>query len=63
MMGLAMQELLIPDLHAGKFAWHKETLHPDYDTPTAIATYERAVATLLVSLSTGVIEMILMPYN
>ena len=40
-------ELLIPDLHAGKFAWHKETLHPDYDTPTAIATYERAVATLL----------------
>src|ERR1017187_2804173 len=40
-------ELLIPDLHAGKFAWSKETGHPDYDTPTAIATYEKALATLL----------------
>src|SRR5208337_411260 len=40
-------ELLIPDLHAGKFAWHKETLHQDYDTPTAISTYERAVQTIL----------------
>lgn len=40
-------ELLIPDLHAGKFAWDKETGHGDYDTPTAIAVYERAVATIL----------------
>jgi hypothetical protein len=40
-------ELLIPDLHAGKFAWSKETGYPDYDTPTAIATYERAVETIL----------------
>lgn len=40
-------ELLVPDLHAGKFAWGKETGHQDYDTPTAIATYERAVATIL----------------
>ena len=40
-------ELLIPDLHAGKFAWHRETLHSDYDTPTAIETYSRAVQTIL----------------
>ena len=40
-------EMLIPDLHAGKFAWDKETLHGDYDTPTAIATFERAVQTIL----------------
>jgi len=40
-------ELLIPDLHAGKFAWGKETGHQDYDTPTAIAVYERALANLL----------------
>lgn len=40
-------EMLIPDLHAGKFAWKKETLHEDYDTPTAIETYERAVQTIL----------------
>ena len=40
-------ELLVPDLHAGKFAWGRETGHQDYDTPTAIATYERAIETLL----------------
>jgi hypothetical protein len=40
-------ELLIPDLHAGKLAYGKETGHGDYDTPTAIATYERAVASIL----------------
>lgn len=40
-------ELLIPDLHAGKFAWGRETGHQDYDTPTAIETYERAVETIL----------------
>jgi len=40
-------ELLIPDLHAGKFAWHKETGHQDYDTPTAITTYERALGSIL----------------
>jgi len=40
-------ELLVPDLHAGKFAWGKETGHQDYDTPTAIETYERAIDTIL----------------
>lgn len=40
-------ELLIPDLHAGKFAWGKETLHPDYDTPTAIKTYLTAVEEII----------------
>jgi hypothetical protein len=40
-------ELLIPDLHAGKFAWAKETGHQDYDTPTAVATFERAVDEIL----------------
>ena len=40
-------ELLVPDLHAGKFAWGKETLDADYDTPTAIETYKRSVATLV----------------
>lgn len=40
-------EMLIPDLHAGKFAWGKETGHEDYDTPTAIETFERAVDSIL----------------
>jgi hypothetical protein len=40
-------ELLIPDLHAGKFAWSRETGHADYDTPKAIATYEKAVDAIL----------------
>jgi hypothetical protein len=40
-------ELLIPDLHAGKFAWSKETGGADYDTPTAIATFERAVDSII----------------
>lgn len=47
-------ELLVPDLHAGKFAWKKETGHQDYDTPTAIATYEAAIDDLL-SLADGFI--------
>ncbi len=42
-----MLELLIPDLHAGKFSWHQETGHADYDTKTAIETYLRAVETIL----------------
>jgi hypothetical protein len=40
-------ELLIPDLHAGKFAWSKETGGADYDTPTAIETFERAVDSII----------------
>lgn len=42
-----MLELLIPDLHAGKFAWHLETGHEDYDTKTAIEVYLRSVETIL----------------
>lgn len=40
-------ELVIPDLHAGKLSWSKETGYGDYDTKIAEATYERAVATLI----------------
>jgi hypothetical protein len=53
-------ELLIPDLHAGKFSWSKETLHPDYDTPTAIETFERAVQTILERAQGYVFEEILL---
>jgi hypothetical protein len=53
-------EILIPDLHAGKFAWSKETGHPDYDTPTAIETYERALDTVLARASHYVIDEIVL---
>jgi hypothetical protein len=53
-------ELLIPDLHAGKFAWSKETGWADYDTPTAIATYERAVDSILDKASGYVFDEIVL---
>jgi len=53
-------ELLIPDLHAGKFSWGRETGHQDYDTPTAIATYERAVGTILERASGYVFDEIVL---
>jgi hypothetical protein len=40
-------ELMIPDLHAGKLCWSKETGYQDYDTSIAVATYRRAVDGLL----------------
>lgn len=42
-----MLEINIPDLHAGKMAWSKETLGRNYDTPIAARTFLRAVDTLL----------------
>jgi hypothetical protein len=42
-------ELMIPDLHAGKLCWAKETGYQNYDTPIAIATYRNAVDSLLVA--------------
>jgi hypothetical protein len=44
-----MLELLIPDLHIGKFAWSKETGWKDYDTEIAEETYIRAVESLIAS--------------
>jgi hypothetical protein len=40
-------ELMLPDLHAGKLAWSKETGYQDYDTAIAIETYRRAIDSLL----------------
>lgn len=40
-------ELMLPDLHAGKLAWSKETGYQDYDLPTSIETYQRAIDSLL----------------
>lgn len=40
-------ELMLPDLHAGKLAWSKETGYQDYDTPLAVAAYRRAIDNLL----------------
>ena len=40
-------ELVIPDLHAGKLSWGKETGYGDYDTKLAEQVYERAIETLL----------------
>lgn len=40
-------ELSIPDLHAGKLAWAKETGYANYDTKLAIAAYKEAIETLM----------------
>jgi hypothetical protein len=40
-------ELLLPDLHAGKLCWSKETGYKDYETSIAIETYRRAMDGLL----------------
>lgn len=42
-----MLELSIPDLHAGRLAWGRETGGPDYDLHIAERTLHRAVETLL----------------
>jgi transcriptional regulator with XRE-family HTH domain len=42
-----MLELLIPDLHAAKLAWKKETGFQNYDTSIAIETYDRAIDNLI----------------
>jgi len=44
-------ELLIPDLHAGKLAWSKETGYADYDLNISIETYRRALDSLLAQAS------------
>lgn len=40
-------ELMIPDLHAGKLSWSKETGYADYDLSISIATYRRAIDSLI----------------
>lgn len=40
-------ELNVPDLHAGKLAWSKETGYGNYDTEIALALFETAVVALL----------------
>lgn len=40
-------ELMIPDLHAGKLAWSKETGYADYDLSISVATYRRAIDALI----------------
>lgn len=42
-----MLELLMPDLHAAKLAWAKETGFQNYDTAIAVDTYRRATDTLI----------------
>lgn len=40
-------ELMLPDLHAGKLAWSKETGYEDYDLAISIDTYRRAIDSLI----------------
>lgn len=42
-----MLELMLPDLHAGKLCWSKETGYTDYDTAIAVSTYRNAVDALI----------------
>lgn len=42
-----LYQIMIPDLHAGKLSWSKETGYQDYDTHIAVETYRRAIDTLL----------------
>lgn len=40
-------EVNVPDLHAGKLAWAKETGYKDYDTNIALNTFDKAIDALL----------------
>ena len=40
-------EINVPDLHAGKLAWSKETGFKNYDTKIALETFRNALETLL----------------
>lgn len=40
-------EINVPDLHAGKLAWAKETGYKDYDTKIALDTFDNAIDALL----------------
>jgi hypothetical protein len=42
-----MLELNVPDLHAGKLAWNKETGYGNYDTNIALDLFDTAIAALL----------------
>lgn len=42
-----MLEINVPDLHAGKLAWSKETGYGNYDTTIALDLFETAVLALL----------------
>jgi acetone carboxylase gamma subunit len=53
-------ELVIPDLHAGKLSWGKETGYGDYDTKLAEQVYERAIETLLDRSKSFVIDHIVL---
>jgi hypothetical protein len=56
-----MFEPSIPDLHAGKLAWAKETGDANYDTKLARNAYEEALDTLLARTSQFKFEQIVLP--
>jgi hypothetical protein len=51
----------IPDLHAGKLAWSKETGYRDYDLKIACNEYRKAMADLLSRVDLSQVETILLP--
>lgn len=53
-------ELMLPDLHAGKLAWSKETGYQDYDTHLAVAAYRRAIDNLLYRASSFSFDKIIL---
>lgn len=54
-------ELAIPDLHAGKLAWAKETGYANYDTKIAIGNFEQAFETLMQRVPRSLAAKILLP--
>lgn len=46
-----MLEVMLPDLHAGKLAWSKETGYQNYDLNISIETYRRALDSLLTQVA------------
>ena len=54
-----MLEINIPDLHAGKLAWSKETGYQNYDLNTALATFRRALAAILGRVSHLTFDLVL----
>jgi hypothetical protein len=55
-----MLEINIPDLHAGKLSWSRETGYQNYDLSAAIATFRRALRHLLARVAHITFDQILL---
>ncbi len=59
LIGSSLLEIAMPDLHAGKLAWGKETGHQDYDIKLAEQIFDTALEALIQRTSSHPINKVL----